>query len=223
MKSMSFTSPLSDDEYSRLADFCDDYTPLGIDGLMGLLHAVAVAPGLMPPSSWLNKAVPDKSLSKAKNPQEIVGLVLRCYNDVLSAIHDKMTITPEDSDEDAWELFAKGYVTGALLDPEWASDENRWTFAAPFAYLSGQRDLVSEGLLHKMESEGQPQDLLENLRHQMGSLIVSTDDSFKRVRRDAVAATAAAARAKSQSPKVGRNEPCPCGSGKKYKKCCGAH
>lgn len=24
------------------------------------------------------------------------------------------------------------------------------------------------------------------------------------------------------SQKVGRNEPCPCGSGKKYKKCCGA-
>ena len=27
------------------------------------------------------------------------------------------------------------------------------------------------------------------------------------------------------APKVGRNDPCPCGSGKKYKKCCieGAH
>ena len=25
-----------------------------------------------------------------------------------------------------------------------------------------------------------------------------------------------------QSPRVGRNDPCPCGSGKKYKKCCGA-
>ena len=24
-----------------------------------------------------------------------------------------------------------------------------------------------------------------------------------------------------EAPKVGRNEPCPCGSGKKYKKCCG--
>jgi len=24
------------------------------------------------------------------------------------------------------------------------------------------------------------------------------------------------------APKVGRNEPCPCGSGKKYKKCCGS-
>jgi len=25
-----------------------------------------------------------------------------------------------------------------------------------------------------------------------------------------------------KQPKVGRNEPCPCGSGKKFKKCCGA-
>lgn len=28
---------------------------------------------------------------------------------------------------------------------------------------------------------------------------------------------------KRKDPKVGRNEPCPCGSGKKYKKCCGAN
>ena len=26
-----------------------------------------------------------------------------------------------------------------------------------------------------------------------------------------------------QSEKIGRNDPCPCGSGKKYKKCCGAN
>jgi len=25
----------------------------------------------------------------------------------------------------------------------------------------------------------------------------------------------------ARSSKVGRNDPCPCGSGKKYKKCCG--
>lgn len=27
----------------------------------------------------------------------------------------------------------------------------------------------------------------------------------------------------NDGPKVGRNDPCPCGSGKKYKKCCGAN
>ena len=26
---------------------------------------------------------------------------------------------------------------------------------------------------------------------------------------------------KRANPKIGRNAPCPCGSGKKYKKCCG--
>jgi preprotein translocase subunit SecA len=28
---------------------------------------------------------------------------------------------------------------------------------------------------------------------------------------------------KRASAKVGRNDPCPCGSGKKYKNCCGAN
>lgn len=27
--------------------------------------------------------------------------------------------------------------------------------------------------------------------------------------------------AKAMQPKVGRNDPCPCGSGKNFKKCCG--
>jgi len=33
---------------------------------------------------------------------------------------------------------------------------------------------------------------------------------------------AASSQIRSTKPKTGRNEPCPCGSGKKYKKCCGA-
>ncbi len=28
---------------------------------------------------------------------------------------------------------------------------------------------------------------------------------------------------KRETPKAGRNDPCPCGSGEKYKKCCGAN
>src|SRR5690349_18208417 len=33
----------------------------------------------------------------------------------------------------------------------------------------------------------------------------------------------AAAAGRSKSPKVGRNDPCPCGAGRKYKRCCGAN
>ena len=43
----------------------------------------------------------------------------------------------------------------------------------------------------------------------------------RRVRR-APAATTSIRQVKRDEPKVGRNDPCPCGSGKKYKKCHGA-
>ncbi len=33
--------------------------------------------------------------------------------------------------------------------------------------------------------------------------------------------SSAAAPLRNTAPKAGRNDPCPCGSGKKYKKCCG--
>jgi uncharacterized protein YchJ len=37
-----------------------------------------------------------------------------------------------------------------------------------------------------------------------------------------LAATRAACRSPVAAPRAGRNEPCPCGSGKKFKRCCGA-
>ena len=51
-------------------------------------------------------------------------------------------------------------------------------------------------------------------------------DQFSMAERQRAAATAPqgqikVAQIKHDQPKVGRNEPCPCGSGKKYKKCCG--
>jgi uncharacterized protein YecA (UPF0149 family) len=38
-----------------------------------------------------------------------------------------------------------------------------------------------------------------------------------------VSAAASSLPIQRSGAKVGRNDPCPCGSGKKYKKCCGAN
>jgi len=46
--------------------------------------------------------------------------------------------------------------------------------------------------------------------------------SFEGVKRQEGATATEKPRPVVAGPKVGRNEPCPCGSGKKYKKCCGA-
>jgi preprotein translocase subunit SecA len=58
------------------------------------------------------------------------------------------------------------------------------------------------------------QDLLENIRHSVVRLIYRANVVKRQERPEA-------SRAEKSKVKVGRNDPCPCGSGKKYKHCCG--
>jgi preprotein translocase subunit SecA len=68
-------------------------------------------------------------------------------------------------------------------------------------------------------AEQQPEQLQQRRQRRPTSM------TFTGPNQGATAAGEEAARTKTvtrDQPKVGRNEPCPCGSGKKYKKCCGA-
>jgi preprotein translocase subunit SecA len=68
-------------------------------------------------------------------------------------------------------------------------------------------------------SEQQPEQLQQRRQRRPTSM------TFTGPNQGATAAGEEAARTKTvtrDQPKTGRNEPCPCGSGKKYKKCCGA-
>ena len=47
------------------------------------------------------------------------------------------------------------------------------------------------------------------------------DDDWSSVPRSDRRGTNAKVRNSKEDPKIQRNDPCPCGSGKKYKKCCG--
>lgn len=47
------------------------------------------------------------------------------------------------------------------------------------------------------------------------------DAIFNKETRDALYKKEKTSHTVVKAPKVGRNDPCPCGSGKKYKKCCG--
>lgn len=64
------------------------------------------------------------------------------------------------------------------------------------------------GEIHQKDSDAAMQRFLEGLsdadrKHMRKMLIAPTEKQMNR-----------------KPPKVGRNEPCPCGSGKKFKKCC---
>ncbi len=58
------------------------------------------------------------------------------------------------------------------------------------------------------------QDLLAHLNNYLSDFILKVDKEIKQDKKETIEIT-------GSKDKVGRNDPCPCGSGKKYKKCCG--
>jgi uncharacterized protein YecA (UPF0149 family) len=81
---------------------------------------------------------------------------------------------------------------------------------------------MAEGFLRESTKPGGTLDELAATMHRlfpdavtgyarMGMAIRRAVEKVERRRSEATAAT----------PGVGRNQPCPCGSGKKYKRCCG--
>jgi uncharacterized protein len=207
---------LSDDEFDELADLLDDCSPFDIDGLLGVLHAVAVAPGLLPPSAWVAVVLPNGLPNlDSTTAQRCLGFMLRLHSEVLGAVNDRTAIVPDSDDLADCESFAAGYAAGAELDPLWIDDQDRWTFASCVAYLGGRRDLVPDETLAKFDALG---DVKETTRRQLAAVVVAAHDSFRRVRR-ATLSSAIPATARRPSS-VARKAPCPCGSGKKYKRCC---
>jgi uncharacterized protein len=204
--------PLSDDDYDALGDLLDEHSPFDTHGVLGVIHAVALAPSLMPPSAWLPEVLPK---GPGEDAQVFIGLLLRLYNEVLDALNDGEAILPDENDVAACESFAAGYTAAAARDPAWIGDDDRWTFAAPFAHLAGRLELVPEPMLAKLDAMPDAKLLT---RQNLAAIVKSTHESFRKFRQAALPKVPTATRV--PAARVGRNEPCPCGSGKKYKRCC---
>jgi hypothetical protein len=84
--------------------------------------------------------------------------------------------------------------------------------ASQFAYLAGRHDLLTPAMLEGFTIAG---DAEQGIRTGLGDFIWAADDVFVKIRAAIAEAAAVAAGARG-----GRNSPCPCGSGKKYQRCC---
>lgn len=205
---------LSDDEFEALADLLDKRGAVDIDGLLGFLNAVAVAPSLVPPSTWLPAVLSEKRLAGIGHDEfnSLIDLLLRQYNDIVDALEQNSLIAPNATDVDTCQLFAAGFAIGAQLDPTWANNADHWSFASPLAYLGDQRDLVPT---HQLASFDADPDTKNNIRRQLTAIVGAAYDTFKKYRRAELLPPA-----HPRAPRIGRNDPCPCGSGRKYKRCC---
>jgi uncharacterized protein len=198
---------------------------LSLDRLQGFLCAVASSPDAILPSQWLPDVIGGKpDFESMEQAQEIMGLLMRFYNDVTNTLFDgqplKLILKPRSaSDPQAdYQSWCEGYILGwALSTQEWLRPGNealkKLTF--PILFLSGafRDDAQSKGKTYIAD-----EDDVKVQQECAGALpgAVAAIYNFFLSRRKAGPAPI-----KRETPKVGRNELCPCGSGKKFKQCCG--
>ena len=83
----------------------------------------------------------------------------------------------------------------------------------------GQRDPV---ISYREEGWGMFDDMIDRIHNDTASILLKvTVEKNENGDKDKMSVKKVAAKAVPKKAEVGRNDPCPCGSGKKYKQCCG--
>lgn len=228
---------LSDAEVDELDDFFGgnaiEETSMDVSSMDGFLTAIAIGPEFVRPSEWLpwvwdreeGEAQPEFEGDEQAN--RIISLVMQHYNAVVHAFNtDPASFRPMFRRGDQWSAaeWCEGFMLGfqfnaaawSLLlvgQPSWLK---------PFLRLGSDEGLeitLRAGDAEKWMNEIEPSlvKIHAYWEEKRGSQPSSEfEDGFTRRERKEGGTLV------RDGPKIGRNDPCPCGSGKKFKKCCGA-
>jgi uncharacterized protein len=209
----------------------------------GFLFAVQACPDMVMPSEWLEivqgQAVFDdideaKAVSEAR--MALMNWVSDCIQDGQPAIPadclpdpDPFRILEADNDFSRW---CRGVMEGHhWLEQSWDaaltidSDDDRalGMSIVLFSFFTDRKmaeRVVEEMARHSSGSSSSFEELIRKFHPLVESAAVEYA-AIGLEYRQAPPVPEPPSRQPVRSQKIGRNQPCPCGSGKKYKKCCG--
>jgi uncharacterized protein len=233
--------PLSEAEIDELDRFlCSDAAPeeaMDLSMMNGFITAVASGPNLMMPSTMLRwiwdaaEGIATPTFVDQGESARILGLIIRHWNDVNTMLneapeaYEPLTCERESNGQriaiiDEW---CMGYFRGVLTDHDaWApllSEHPEW-FATILLY--GTEDGWEE-LKKRQFSDEQHRALAGSLAETARSIHRYWLDRRKeQIARGETPGFVVQNEPLRRGAIVGRNDPCPCGSGKKYKRCHGA-
>ncbi|WP_163270986.1 UPF0149 family protein [Chelativorans alearense] len=211
----------------QLAGLPENSDPMLISEFDGFLAGILVCPDLIMPGEWLpmvwggteEDAAP--VFDNAGQLEKVVGLLMEHYNATADDLHrgryaPVFDVDPRH-DEILWEFWIDGFEAAMQLRPvSWAamleSDEDTQIALAGLVALT--EISRNESRLSKPEAD----DLAENAPELIAHW-VETLNAWRLTQHSA----GQPGQPEPSFGKVGRNDPCPCGSGKKYKKCCGSN
>lgn len=231
------TETLSETDIERLATRLSankNLNALSLEAVDGLFCALIASPTMIGPSGYLPVILggpPEQSEAFAdeKDANDTLGLLMRYWNSIVTDFNDETVHLPyieePGTDDIVGRDWARGFMRGTRLAPAgWNrlfSDEKEG-HPVSIAVVAGEVDPhwpeepltqeKSDEMLQWMVAGAARAYRYFEADRQESATAAHLDASF-----DAVPETYV-----RPEPKVGRNEPCPCGSGKKFKKCCGA-
>ncbi|MFC5512347.1 UPF0149 family protein [Massilia jejuensis] len=227
---MQLEQPLSEKEFDELDQFLlSERSPedaMTMDTLHGYLTAIAIGPETIMPAEWLPRVwgQEDGAAPKWKNAREeerILNLIMRFMNEVLITfevapkefeplycehVHDGQTLI--DGEAWCWGFWEGMELRPGSWEPIWTSEVAQ--LMRPL-YLLGA-DEIEEAELPLVEDPVKAHGLALEIEANLPAIY----RYWLPLRKAAVETV------RHETPKVGRNDDCPCGSGKKFKKCCGA-
>lgn len=212
-----------DDDTFEIIDFylmqyASDDSIVDVSEMDGFFAALACSPETVLPSSWMPAIWGGEEQSPewhdTKEFESFSGATLTLYNHVMQSLNndyfEALFLEKEVGDKtveivDEW---CHGFLRGMSLWPPLSATDGAFTeehiqtislFATEPGFVILEKMDEAEMIVQKKQIEPDVRSLFEY---------------FYKQRKDSAQPVV------SESPKIGRNDPCPCGSGKKFKKCC---
>ncbi len=212
------------DEYA--IDDNDDEGIVNISGLDGFFTAIASAPTMTLPSQWLPVIWGDyePEFSNNKELENILSLFVRYLRGIITLLEqDKESYEPIFmSNEVNGETFlivddwCFGYVQGvALAFDESLSSKELQLLLVPILLFTSEEGWEQLDKLDKQQIRVMQNLIAPNVRS-----IFNYFEEQRSSKAPLIKQQPSQTKNQQHQPKISRNDPCHCGSGKKYKKCC---
>jgi uncharacterized protein len=224
--------PLTDAEFDRLdsvlARFGDKHS-MNLETLDGFLASLICGPDTVMPSEylpviWGDDIVLEDTFNAQPLLHDFLALIMRHWNVIADTLHSGDIYLPlllEDgngiSHANDW---AAGFLRGMeLRKRDWAdllNDEQHGGWLVPIFTLAYENSLDA---VLRPYNEPVSAEMREKLIVGAAAGLRGIYRHFqaKRLQENQLRSTTI----HRVAPKIGRNDPCPCGSGKKFKQCCG--
>jgi uncharacterized protein len=228
------TNPLTEDELARLGEVLlhrfddDDEADSGDEGIIdvseldGFLTAMVSVPNTILPSQWFPAVWGDYPpvLESDLELEQVFSWIFRHMNSISSLLmlqagdFEPMFLVRQVEDREfiVVDEWCEGYMRGVELSQALGAslDSGADSLLQPIRAFTQAADWPGHDIPDFADTEKLQQSIAPNVRALHAYWLERRED----------VATSPMTPFRHSTPRVGRNDPCPCGSGKKFKKCC---